>query len=75
MHYLYRYGCILNVFFYICIWIIVCDKEFIIIIIIIIKVFQRMTTEKNIVVKAEICIKLSTTIKRPLSTILYLVLQ
>ena len=33
MHYLYRYVCILNVFFYICIWTIVCNKEFIIIII------------------------------------------
>ena len=30
MHYLYRYVCILNVFFYICIWTIVCNKEFII---------------------------------------------
>ena len=28
MHYLYRYICILNVF-YICIWTIVCNKEFI----------------------------------------------
>ena len=28
MHYLYRYVCILNVF-YICIWTIVCNKEFI----------------------------------------------
>ena len=34
MHYLYRYVCILNVFFYMCIWTIVCNKEFIIIIII-----------------------------------------
>ena len=33
MHYLYRYVCILNVFFYMCIWTIVCNKEFIIIII------------------------------------------
>ena len=32
MHYLYRYVCILNVFFYMCIWTIVCNKEFIIII-------------------------------------------
>ena len=31
MHYLYRYVCILDVFFYICIWTIVCNKEFIII--------------------------------------------
>ena len=31
MHYLYRYVCILNVFFYICIWTIVCNKKFIII--------------------------------------------
>ena len=30
MHYLYRYVCILNVFFYMCIWTIVCNKEFII---------------------------------------------
>ena len=29
MHYLYRYVCILNVF-YMCIWTIVCNKEFII---------------------------------------------
>ena len=29
MHYLYRYVCILNVFFYMCIWTIVCNKEFI----------------------------------------------
>ena len=34
MHYLYRYVCILNGFFYMCIWTIVCNKEFIIIIII-----------------------------------------
>ena len=27
MHYLYRYVCILNVFFYMCIWTIVCNKE------------------------------------------------
>ena len=33
MHYLYRYVCILNVFLYICIWTIVCNKEFITIII------------------------------------------
>ena len=33
MHYLYRYVCILNVFFYMCIWTIVCNKEFIIIIV------------------------------------------
>ena len=32
MHYLYRYVCILNVFFYICTWTIVYNKEFIIII-------------------------------------------
>ena len=30
MHYLYRYVCILNVFFYMCIWTIVCNKELII---------------------------------------------
>ena len=29
MHYLYRYVCILNVFFHICIWTNVCNKEFI----------------------------------------------
>ena len=35
MHYLFRYVCILNVFFYTCIWTILSNKEFIIIIIII----------------------------------------
>ena len=44
MHYLYRYVCILNGFFYMCIWTIVCNKEFIIIII---DTYKAMVVENS----------------------------
>ena len=48
MHYLYRYVCILNVFFYMCIWTIVCNKEFIIIILLYIITLKYEASHKTV---------------------------